>query len=211
LIKNKDFSDNCQAWLHQKKPESCSPNALKMYIEGIVFLQMVEQIKKNTISERTYRTYMHLWGFRYDEKKKGIYYDGHERSDVVIYRREWLNRMFEYRKYMKSFNGKMLDIVIEPQLESSKKELVQVTHNECHFYANNDQRRIWIGKDKDILRPKDKGRLEPIMAPNASRMLPESDLRLCGSAKEKNAISGKNGKIKKPPRPPNAFLLYRRA
>ncbi|CAG8784764.1 15844_t:CDS:2, partial [Acaulospora morrowiae] len=127
LIKNKDFSDNCQAWLHQKKPESHSPNVLKMYIEGIVFPQM------------------------------GIYYNGHEQSDVVIYRKEWLNRMFEYRKYMKSFNGKMLDIVIEPQLESSKKELVQVTYDECHFYANDDQRRIWIGKDEDILRPKDKG------------------------------------------------------
>ncbi|CAG8718401.1 479_t:CDS:1, partial [Acaulospora morrowiae] len=57
-------------------------------------------------------------------------------------------------------------------------------------------------------------------APNVSRMLPDSDVRLpsfalpCGvasSAKKENAINGKNGKIKKPPRPPNAFILYRRA
>ncbi|CAG8610190.1 18531_t:CDS:2 [Acaulospora morrowiae] len=50
---------------------------------------------------------------------------------------------------------------------------------------------------------------EPTIALNVSQMLPESDLRLCGSAKEKNAISGKNGKLKNPPRPPNAFILYR--
>lgn len=126
LIKNKDFSDSCQAWLHQQKPESRSPGALKTYIEGTVFPQMSGQIKKNTISERTCRTYMHLWGFRYDENKKGVYYDGHERPDVVAYRKEWLKRMFTYKKSMKDFDGEMLEIVIEPQLEHGHKELVQV-------------------------------------------------------------------------------------
>ncbi|CAG8485531.1 13357_t:CDS:2 [Racocetra fulgida] len=56
-------------------------------------------------------------------------------------------------------------------------------------------------------------------APNVSRMLPDSDVRLpsfalpCGVAgsKKDNSANGKNGKIKKPPRPPNAFILYRRA
>ncbi|CAG8596865.1 7920_t:CDS:2 [Cetraspora pellucida] len=126
LIKNKDFSDDCRAWLHNQKPESRSPGALKMYIERTVFLQMAEQIKKNTISERTCRTYMHLWGFRYDKKRKEVYYNGHERADVVIYRREWLNRMFTYKKYMKSFDGDRLEIIIEPELEPDEKELVQV-------------------------------------------------------------------------------------
>ncbi|CAG8517907.1 6451_t:CDS:1 [Acaulospora colombiana] len=57
-------------------------------------------------------------------------------------------------------------------------------------------------------------------APNVSRMLPDTDVRLpsfalpCGvasSAKKEGSINGKNGKVKKPPRPPNAFILYRRA
>ncbi|CAG8825335.1 6606_t:CDS:1, partial [Cetraspora pellucida] len=67
---------------------------------------------------------MHLWGFRYDEKRKDVYYDGHERSDIVIYRREWLNRMLTYKKYMKSFESDRLEIMLEPKLELNKKKLV---------------------------------------------------------------------------------------
>ncbi len=46
--------------------------------------------------------------------------------------------MFEYKKCMKDFDSDMLDVILEPQLESGKKELVQMIHNECHFYANDE-------------------------------------------------------------------------
>jgi len=45
--------------------------------------------------------------------------------------------MFKYKKFMKDFDGDMLDTILEPWLESGEKELVQVTYNECHFYAND--------------------------------------------------------------------------
>ena len=61
---------------------------------------------------------------------------------MVAYRKEWLIRMFEYKKCMKDFDGDMLNVILKPQLESGKKELVQVTHDECHFYANDGQRKI---------------------------------------------------------------------
>jgi len=57
-------------------------------------------------------------------------------------------------------------------------------------------------------------------APNVSRMLPDTDVRLpsfalpCGvngPTKKEVAPNGKIPKVKKPPRPPNAFILYRRA
>ncbi|CAG8560864.1 14517_t:CDS:2 [Cetraspora pellucida] len=95
--------------LSLQKPESHSPSALKTYIKGMVFPQI------------------------YDENKKGVYYDRHERSDVVAYRKEWLKRMFTYKKSMKDFNGEMLEIVIEPQLEHGHKELVQV----INFFSLN--------------------------------------------------------------------------
>ncbi len=114
-------------------------------------------IKKDTISEKTCQNYMHLWGYKYDERKKGVYYDGHEWPDVVSYRKEWLKRIFKYQKYMKDFDGDMLDIVLELQLKSEEKELVQITHDECYFYANDEQRRIWMREDEDILRSKHMG------------------------------------------------------
>jgi len=30
---------------------------------------------------------MQLWGYKYDERKKGVYYDGYERPDVVEYKK----------------------------------------------------------------------------------------------------------------------------
>ncbi len=47
--------------------------------------------------------------------------------------------MFVYKRNMKDFDGDMLDVIIEPQLKSGEKEFVQITHNECHFYANDSQ------------------------------------------------------------------------
>ncbi|CAG8625873.1 17591_t:CDS:2 [Acaulospora morrowiae] len=53
---------------------------------------------------------------------------------------------------MKDFDG---NIVIEPEF---RLEFVQVTHDECHFYVNDGQRRIWTLEDEDILRSKHIGR-----------------------------------------------------
>ncbi|PKY48738.1 hypothetical protein RhiirA4_464409 [Rhizophagus irregularis] len=64
-------------------------------------------------------------------KKKGVYYDGHERPDV---------------------------------LKLGEKELVQVTHNKCHFYANDGQQKIWIRENEDILRSKYIGHLIMVLA-----------------------------------------------
>ena len=80
---------------------------------------------------------MHLWGYSHDERRKSVYYDGHERPDVVAYRSEWVKRMFLYNKCMKNFDSDAMNIVLEPQLRPEEKKFVQVTHNECHFYAND--------------------------------------------------------------------------
>jgi hypothetical protein len=57
---------------------------------------------------------------------------------VVEYRKGWLERMFTYKKFMKKFDNDMLDIVLEPELKSEEKEFIQVMHDECHFYANDE-------------------------------------------------------------------------
>ncbi|GES78031.1 hypothetical protein GLOIN_2v1785920 [Rhizophagus clarus] len=128
LLDDEDFKEECLTWLRQQKPESCTPENLKIYIEGMVFLKLTGHIKKDIILEKTCQNYMHLWGYKYDERKKGVYYDGHERPDVIKYRKEWLERMFGYQKFMKNFDGEMMDIVSEPYLKQEEKELVQLVH-----------------------------------------------------------------------------------
>ncbi len=70
---------------------------LKMYIEEMLFSNLTGNIKKNTISEKICQNYMYLQEYRYDERRKGIYYDGYERLDVVEYKKEWLKKMFIYK------------------------------------------------------------------------------------------------------------------
>jgi len=65
------------------------------------------------IFEKTCWNYMHLWEYKYNEKKKRVYYDGYERLDIMIYKKEWLKKMFKYQKYMKDFNDNILDIILE--------------------------------------------------------------------------------------------------
>ena len=154
LLDSEDFVNQCQKWLRQQKPESRLPKELKNYIEETVFPKMTGYIKKDTISEETCRKYMHIWGYKYDEKRKDVFYDGHERPDVVQYRKEWLNRMFNYKRLMKDYDSDMLDEIIEPQLQPGEKEHVIVTHDESHFYVNEGQRKLWIQNREDILRSK---------------------------------------------------------
>ena len=73
---------------------------------------------------------MHIWGYKYDEKRKDVFYVGYECPDVVQYRKEWLKRMFNYKQLMKDYNGEMLDEIIEPQLQPDEKEHVIITHDE---------------------------------------------------------------------------------
>ena len=65
---------------------------------------------------------------------------------------------------MKDFDSDMLDIVLEPQLKSEEKELVQIMHDKCHFYANDRQWIIWMREDEDILQSKYMGRSIIVLA-----------------------------------------------
>ncbi|CAG8434242.1 10167_t:CDS:2 [Scutellospora calospora] len=92
------------------------------YIKDTLFPKLIGHIKEDTISERTCRNYMYSWGFKYDERRKCIFFDSHERPDMV--------------------------------LNLEEKEYVQITHDECYFYTNDEWRRIWIQKGENILHPK---------------------------------------------------------
>ncbi|CAH1757995.1 12992_t:CDS:2 [Entrophospora sp. SA101] len=50
----------------------------------------------------------------------------------------------------KDYNGDELNEIIEPQLQPGEKEHVLVTHDECHFYANEGQKKIWVQDEEDI-------------------------------------------------------------
>jgi hypothetical protein len=86
-----------------------------------------------------------------------VYFDGHEREDVVQYRELWAKRMLEYQKKMKEFEGANMECVLEPNLRIWDKEHVLVTHDECIFYSNDAQASMWLEDGESVIRKKGQG------------------------------------------------------
>ena len=98
----------------QFSQEKMVPAAAKKYLEHIVKTEMPAGLKKyldvelfprihmkvgRGISMSTARRMLMREGFKYTEHKKSLYYDGHERPDVVNYRQEqFLPAMEDHRK-----------------------------------------------------------------------------------------------------------------
>jgi len=157
LIDDEDFSQKCIEWLREQQVEKRDPLSLKKWIEEELFPKMTGSTKRETISETTCRTYMMEWGFSYSAYSKDVYYDGHEREDVIEYRKGWVNRMLDLEKRMDIFEGEEMKIVA-PALGDDEKKVVQITHDECTFYANDGKRWMWIGEGESILRKKGDGK-----------------------------------------------------
>ena len=72
---------------------------------------------KQPISERTARRWLIKLGWRRTVVRKGVYMDGHERDDVVKYRKDiFLPMMQDYERRMIHFEGPDL-IRTEPDLK----------------------------------------------------------------------------------------------
>jgi hypothetical protein len=73
-----------------------------------------------------------------DAFKKGIYFDGHQRPDVVGYRKKFLDEMEVYQQRMPTYEGDSMQIQVMPELSSNLRKLIMVVHDECCFQSNDD-------------------------------------------------------------------------
>jgi hypothetical protein len=75
------------------------------FINQILFIQINLQTSKKSISIKTSRIWLKKLGLKPQSRKKGIYFDGHEREDVIEYQKVFLNKMLQYEKFMPIFEG----------------------------------------------------------------------------------------------------------
>ena len=117
---------------------------------------------ENRIRARTARRWLNQLGLVYGRYRQGVYVDGHEREDVVLYRNEvFLPRWKLLQRRMVIFQEDDSGTVTwsaPPTLLPSEKPLVLVTHNESTFNANDGKRQGWMKKGEQPLRQKGKGR-----------------------------------------------------
>ena len=150
----------------------------KTYVEESVFPAIgIEQ--KKTISENTARIWLNKLGWFFQVGKKNIYYDGHERPDVIAYRENFLLEMESLEKLMPKPMDEDITVMIEPQLNPNEKKHILVTHDESVFYANDGKKTYWGPKNHAPLRKKGNG-----LSLHISDFLTEIDGRLKFEDKE---------------------------
>ncbi len=149
LLSENDIRAQCASFLRGSKPETISIDMFKRFVEE-------DLLPGRKISDRSCRRYLNELGYSYKNIKKGVYVDGHERADVVEYRAEFLNKIFQYEKFMEYYSGDDMATVHEPELNGEKKHVL-VVHDECIFYSNDGETSKWMHPKHPILRKKGKG------------------------------------------------------
>jgi hypothetical protein len=100
---------------------------------------------------------MNTIGYKYGMWKKGIFIDGHERADVVDYRKEFLFRMLSRFKFMQWWEGDDMQTALGQEC-ASENEIVWVSHDESIFYSNDDGGKGWGSEDHPDIHKKGNGR-----------------------------------------------------
>lgn len=129
---------------------------------------------KEKISESTARRWLLKLGYEMKECRKGMYVDGHEREDVVNYRKTFLTEVEAGERSVHSMrNGKPdTQLIIrfrvtytddtlepvEPKLAPGERRRRPLFHDETIVSTNDLRRRVWVRDGKMPLRKKGQGR-----------------------------------------------------
>jgi hypothetical protein len=135
------------------------PNGLKRYLELELFPRVALKVGKG-ISLRTARRWLHREGFKYTAHKKALYYDGHERADVIKFQQEvFLPLMVEYRARLVEY--KVGDVDTEVSKEATNyvlRRLVLCAQDEMTSQTNDGQPESWVLEGEHALKKKGVGR-----------------------------------------------------
>lgn len=83
LVDDEDVAAKCQAWIRSQGGHT-TPKKFKEFVKQTLLLK-TGITKQKTISDSTSRRWLNVLGFFHQQQRQGVYYDGHERDDVVKY------------------------------------------------------------------------------------------------------------------------------
>ena len=113
------------------------------------FVLWVKEHHGVEICTSTASLWLHDMGFSYKQFSKGVYFDGHEREDVVKDRKLYLETLSSYSHRMW--------ISHSPAPNPMCRPVIRVCHDESTFYANADQAFHWTDGSKQALKQKSLG------------------------------------------------------
>ncbi|EEB89585.1 hypothetical protein MPER_12299, partial [Moniliophthora perniciosa FA553] len=171
MLDDEDFSNGLQTYLLEVAKDG--------YIsaQNVVDYVQTDEVQKRyegrtgygggelKISISTGDRWLKKLDWRYGHKKKGMYVDGHERDDVVAYRKKFCERWKEYEKRMVKFDNDG-NILCTPAgfavPQGPRFRLILVTHDESTFYQCDRHKILWQHKNA-VLAPERKGEGESLM------------------------------------------------
>lgn len=113
---------------------------------------------RSAIRVRTARNWLRRMGLKSQKVTKHIYFDGHERKDVVEYRNDkFLPEWEKYKPRMAIFSEDGTWKYPEG-LDASKEVIIPLAHDESIYHANDGRRRVWAREGKLPIRPKNQGK-----------------------------------------------------
>ena len=155
--KNELLPDTANKYLRHLVREEM-PLGLKKYMEVELFPRVYLRVGRG-ISLSTARRWLRLEGFRFISHKKGLYFDGHDRPDVLSYRQnEFLPTMKRNKPRLVRYTiGNVeTELAIQPQ-NYVERRLVLCAHDEMTAQAHDTNEKSWVLEDQHALRKKGVG------------------------------------------------------
>ena len=159
ILDHEDFAQDIQLHLMEiaKNGYICAQDV----VDYVTTLKIQEKLgsKSRTILVQTARRWLKQLNWWYGKKPNGMYVDGHEREDVVQYRKEFIARWKDYEKQMVTYDKDgNIDFTPTgfPVPQGHRFRLILVTHDKSMFYAN-DQRKTQYYHTSKKATPQKKG------------------------------------------------------
>ena len=146
ILHDEEFQLSARKYIRSNAYRKGAPN-----LTTEMFCKWVSDNFSVNVSNETARRWLHYLGFNMNDHHKGVFFDGHDREDVVEYRNTLLKQL-----------SKLDETTITPStpcpsLADGEKRYIRVYHDESTFFANADQTRFWSDGQSQVLRQKSLG------------------------------------------------------
>ncbi len=144
LISDENVKAAVKSFIHENGYVKGRPNLTLMDVVSWVKAAYDVEVSKSSVGE-----WLHCLGFSYVQHTKGVYFDGHERVDVVATRQAYLETLEIHDKQTWLYNSPCPDPAMRP--------IIRVYHDESTYYSNADQSFHWSDGTRQVLKKKSLG------------------------------------------------------
>ena len=148
---------DCTLYLRTLPPDQRTAAVFCHWFSEDYYVQRFGMKRSTMLCESTARVWFEKLGWYMWEKKKGLYYDGHEREDVVKYRNRFVEALQPYQVRMETYSGDNMETVHPPVLQPGQKRVVMVVQDESIFHANDGRARVLVEKGHEPIQAKGEG------------------------------------------------------